>query len=75
MVKALDSKWKMNDRGKSWLKIKPDYVTSQEIDAVIIGGYYGTGSRGKYIAQYLLGLAERPRGGAQQPSTFISFCR
>ncbi|KAK9803302.1 hypothetical protein WJX72_010348 [[Myrmecia] bisecta] len=75
VIKQADSEWKMNDRSNAWLKLKPDYVHNLEIDAVIIGGYYGTGARGGLIAQYLLALAEAPHGGATEPTKFISFCK
>lgn len=75
IIKALDSEWRLNDRSTAWLKIKPDYVHQNEIDAVIIGGYRGGGRHGGTVAEYLLALAEAPRGGAKNPSKFISFCR
>ena len=74
VVKDLDSPWKTNDRSNSWLKLKPDYVHASDIDAVIIGGYYGTGRRAGDIAEYLLALAETPPPG-HMPSRFLSFCR
>jgi ATP-dependent DNA ligase len=46
MVKDLRSQWIMNDRSGSWLKMKPDYEHGVEIDALIIGGQYGTGRNG-----------------------------
>ncbi len=74
LVKAANSAWRCNDRGLNWLKIKADYVHKVEIDAVIIGARFGTGRRGGAIAEYLLGLAEVPQGGASEPSIFVSFC-
>ena len=55
-------------------QVKPEYQHSQEIDAVIIGARMGTNRRRGYYAEYLLGLAEAPRAGAIEPSTFVSFC-
>lgn len=75
MVKDLESKWIANDRKGGWMKLKPDHAFVSEIDAVIIGGFFGTGRRGGDIAEYLLALAERPSIGQSQPSTFISMCR
>lgn len=49
-------------------------MKSCDIDALIIGAKYGTGARSKVLAQYLLALAEEPRGDASEPSVFISFC-
>ena len=57
------------------MQVKPDYELHQEIDAVIIGACYSRGRRGGMFGEYLLGLAEAPRGGSLQPSTFVSFCR
>ena len=76
IIKALDSPWQMNDRSNAWLKIKPDYVHSNDIDAVIIGAFYGTGRHGGLVTQWLLALAEAPAGGGQDaPSNFMSFCK
>lgn len=76
IIKALDSPWQMNDRSNTWLKIKPDYVHSNDIDAVIIGAFYGTGRHGGQVTQWLLALAEAPPGGSQgTPSNFMSFCK
>lgn len=55
-------------------QIKPEYVNNLDIDAVIIGARMGTGRRAGGLAEYLLALAEAPRGGAIEPSVFVSFC-
>ncbi|DBA75732.1 TPA: hypothetical protein ACH3X1_010149 [Trebouxia sp. C0004] len=76
IIKALDSAWQMNDRSNAWLKIKPDYVHSNDIDAVIIGAFYGTGRHGGLVTQWLLALAEAPPGGSKgTPTNFMSFCK
>ncbi len=41
MVKALDTPYRLNDRGGAWLKVKPDYTDSGEFDCVVIGAMYG----------------------------------
>ena len=56
-------------------QLKPDYVQEQEIDALIIGGYYGTGRNGGKIAEFLLGIAvPSPYGDTSRPH-FASFSR
>ncbi|GAU42510.1 hypothetical protein TSUD_376390 [Trifolium subterraneum] len=61
VVKDLSSKWEPSDRSGKWLKLKPDYVQAgSDLDVLIIGGYYGSGRRGGEVAQFLVGLAERP---------------
>ncbi|KAJ6673140.1 DNA LIGASE 4 [Salix viminalis] len=61
VLKDLGSKWEPSDRSGKWLKLKPEYVRAgSDLDALIIGGYYGSGRRGGEVAQFLVGLAERP---------------
>ncbi|XP_057979304.1 DNA ligase 4 [Malania oleifera] len=75
VLKDLSSKWEPSDRSGKWLKLKPDYVhPSSDLDVLIIGGYYGSGRCGGEVAQFLVGLAERPTSD-NYPRKFISFCR
>ena len=75
-MKALDSLWQPNGCSNAWLRMKPDYVHSNEIDAVIIGAFYGKGRPGGQFSQWLLALAKHPEGGAgSTPSTYLSFCK
>ncbi|KAK4265577.1 hypothetical protein QN277_026608 [Acacia crassicarpa] len=75
VLKDLGSKWEPSDRSGKWMKLKPEYIhAGSDLDALIIGGYYGSGRRGGEVAQFLVGLAERPSPIAH-PRRFISFCR
>eukprot|EP00252_Welwitschia_mirabilis_P019931 TRINITY_DN4748_c0_g2_i1.p1 TRINITY_DN4748_c0_g2~~TRINITY_DN4748_c0_g2_i1.p1 ORF type:complete len:1164 (+),score=257.65 TRINITY_DN4748_c0_g2_i1:141-3632(+) len=75
ILKDLDSKWEPSDRSGKWIKLKPDYVNAgSDIDALIIGGYFGSGRRGGEVAQFLLGLAEKTTTGGY-PTRFVTFCR
>ncbi|XP_031380675.1 DNA ligase 4-like isoform X1 [Punica granatum] len=75
VLKDLSSKWEPGDRSGKWLKLKPEYIrASSDLDVLIIGGYYGSGRRGGEVAQFLVGLAERPAPNSY-PRRFISFCR
>ncbi|PPS04581.1 hypothetical protein GOBAR_AA16074 [Gossypium barbadense] len=61
VIKDLNSKWEPGDRNGKWLKLKPDYIRAgSDLDVLIIGGYYGSGRRGGEVAQFLVGLADRP---------------
>ncbi|KAJ1378207.1 Nucleic acid-binding, OB-fold [Sesbania bispinosa] len=75
VLKDLGSKWEPSDRSGKWLKLKPEYIQAgSDLDVLIIGGYYGSGRRGGEVAQFLVGLAERPSPNTH-PKRFISFCR
>ncbi|KAM1610658.1 hypothetical protein ACFXTN_021040 [Malus domestica] len=75
VLKDLGSKWEPSDRSGKWLKLKPDYIRAgSDLDVLIIGGYYGSGRRGGVVAQFLVGLAERPVPNTY-PRRFVSFCR
>ncbi|KAH7373684.1 hypothetical protein KP509_17G068500 [Ceratopteris richardii] len=72
VVKRLDSEWIPDNRDGRWSKVKPDYVfVGNDLDLLIIGGYYGSGSRGGKIASFLLALVDANGDGAR----FISICR
>ncbi|KAF3452747.1 hypothetical protein FNV43_RR03180 [Rhamnella rubrinervis] len=61
ILKDLGSKWEPGDRSGKWLKLKPEYIRAgSDLDVLIIGGYYGSGRHGGEVAQFLVGLAERP---------------
>ncbi|CAJ1975847.1 unnamed protein product [Sphenostylis stenocarpa] len=75
VLKDRSSKWEPSDRSGKWLKLKPEYIQAgSDLDVLIIGGYYGSGRRGGQVAQFLVGLAERPSPNTH-PKRFISFCR
>jgi len=59
VLKDLDSKWVPGERDKSWIKLKPDYLPTEDLDVIVVGGFRGTGKlRGGKIAEYLLGVVE-----------------
>lgn len=77
IVKSPASIYKPNARTKGgWLKIKPEYVGSlmDELDLVIVGGYFGVGSRGGLVSHFLVALAE-PHSGGEEPRRFFSLAR
>ena len=77
LVKLPDSTYQPDKRkGSGWLKLKPEYMDSlsDQLDLLILGGYYGSGKRGGIVSHFLLGIAETPPPG-QNPSKFYSFCK
>ncbi|KAJ8004322.1 hypothetical protein DPEC_G00157920 [Dallia pectoralis] len=76
MVKDALSLYKPDKRGEGWLKIKPEYVDGlmDELDLLIVGGYWGKGRRGGMMSHFLVAVAETPKPG-EKPSVFHSFGR
>lgn len=78
MLKNPDAEYYLNSRPFHWIKIKPDYMKDygENLDCVIIGGYYGTGRRGGMLSSFLCGLRASKREidqGTAHPEKFYSF--
>lgn len=45
-MKLCGAPYGLNERGDSWVKLKPDYMegVTDTLDVVIVGGYLGDGS-------------------------------
>ncbi|XP_062971961.1 DNA ligase 4 [Elgaria multicarinata webbii] len=76
VVKDPMSIYKPDKRGEGWLKIKPEYVNGlmDELDLLVVGGYWGKGLRGGMMSHFLCAVAETPAPG-KNPSVFHSICR
>lgn len=58
VLKNPRSMYRLNSRNDDWMKVKPEYMDEfgESLDCVIIGGYYGSGSRGGGLSSFLCGL-------------------
>ncbi|TKS66265.1 DNA ligase 4 [Collichthys lucidus] len=76
MVKDPLSIYKPDKRGEGWLKIKPEYMDGlmDELDLLIVGGYWGKGRRGGMMSHFLAAVAEAPKPG-EKPTVFHTLCR
>ncbi|TSK17853.1 DNA ligase 4 [Bagarius yarrelli] len=76
MVKDPMSIYKPDKRGEGWLKIKPEYVDGlmDELDLLIVGGYWGKGRRSGMLSHFLCAVAETPSAG-EKPTVFHTLCR
>ncbi|KAG1700928.1 DNA ligase 4 [Nymphon striatum] len=74
VVKNPLSLYKPNTRKGGWLKIKPEYVDSiiDQLDLIIVGGYFGEGRRSGMISHFLLAVAV-PNHGVCKVGTGYSF--
>ncbi|XP_049941539.1 DNA ligase 4 isoform X1 [Schistocerca serialis cubense] len=75
ILKDPESVYKPNSRKAGWFKIKPEYTGGlmDQVDAIIIGGYYGDGRRRGIISHFLLAAAVSKDGA--EPEEFHSLVR
>lgn len=59
VVKDPESVYKPSMRGGGWFKVKPDYMLglNDDLDLIVVGGYYGTGRRSGLLSHFLLAVA------------------
>ncbi|KAK9455351.1 ATP dependent DNA ligase domain-containing protein [Dipodascopsis uninucleata] len=78
VIKNPRSVYKVNERTNDWIKVKPEYMQEfgENLDCLIIGGYYGQGKRGKALSSFLCGLRVdvKPEDNSEIPK-YWSFCR
>jgi DNA ligase-4 len=74
VVKNPRSRYWLGARNDDWIKVKPDYMAEfgEEFDVIVIGGFYGQGSRGGFMASFLCGV---PLGDAANPQKCLTFCK
>lgn len=78
VVKSPSSVYKPNSRsGSGWVKIKPEYVDSlsDELDLVIVGGYFGVGRRSGMTSHFMCAVAVPSNVPGEHPKVFHSFCK
>ncbi|XP_060566406.1 DNA ligase 4-like [Ruditapes philippinarum] len=76
MVKNPESVYRPNTRKGGWFKVKPEYVGGlmDELDVLVVGGYFGVGHRAGMMSHFLCAVAVPPKEG-NQPEIFYSFCK
>jgi DNA ligase 4 len=60
VIKNPESLYKPSVRsGSGWFKVKPDYMNglNDDLDLLIVGGYYGVGRRSGMLSHFLLAVA------------------
>nr|KAJ3420742.1 DNA ligase (ATP) [Polyrhizophydium stewartii] len=86
IVKNPASKY-VPDEKLNWIKIKPDYIDAlgDDLDLVVVGGYFGNGNRANKLSQFLCAVrddrstasdgAQDSAGCTQQQPRFLTVCR
>ena len=77
VLKNPRSSYRLNQRNDDWMKVKPEYMTEfgENLDCLIIGGYYGSGHRGGRLSSFMCGLRVDQNQISQgaNPMKFYSF--
>ncbi|KDE09821.1 hypothetical protein MVLG_00219 [Microbotryum lychnidis-dioicae p1A1 Lamole] len=76
VVKNPYSIYQLGGRELTWLKIKPDYMDQlgTDLDALVVGAYWGQGRRGGTHASFMLGVRDDSREEDGKPY-FRSFAK
>ena len=58
VLKNPRSPYRLNQRNDDWMKVKPEYMDGygEDLDCIVIGGYYGSGRRGGGLSSFMCGL-------------------
>jgi len=86
VIKDPNSNYELGTRSKKWIKIKPEYVNSlcDELDVLIVGGYYGNGYRRGKISHFLCAVLkdkienenkDKNNDDDDEIPHFVSFCK
>jgi DNA ligase-4 len=79
VLKNPRSPYRLNERHDDWMKVKPDYMTEfgESLDLIVVGGYYGQGHRGGFLASFLCALRVDENQSSQNADfpKFRSFCK
>lgn len=76
MVKDCESVYRPSARRGGWFKLKPEYVDGlmDQLDVLIVGGFWGVGHRGGLMSHFLCAVA-LPMPAGKKPNVFWSFCK
>ncbi|KAG0648655.1 Polydeoxyribonucleotide synthase [Hyphodiscus hymeniophilus] len=79
VLKNPRSIYQLNSRVDDWMKVKPEYMNEfgENLDCLVIGGFYGSGHRGGRLSSFLCGLRvdknDIDRDPNHNPMRFFSF--
>jgi DNA ligase-4 len=71
MLKTLDSQYYPGFRSNGWIKVKPAYIKDigDELDLIIIGGYYSDSNKRGNVSRFLMGVYDNIK------SKYLSFVK
>lgn len=77
VLKNPRSAYRLNQRNDDWIKVKPEYMNEfgESLECLVIGGYYGSGTRGGRLSSFLCGLRvdDKDASRSTKSQKFYSF--
>ena len=78
-MKNIDAVYQTNSRGADWVKVKPEYSDQmgENLDLLVLGGWWGKGGRTGKISSLLCGLRvpQDDDGSGETPECVLSHLR
>lgn len=76
VIKNVQSTYVPGLRSPVWIKVKPDYVEgmTELPDVALIGGWHGTGRRGKFLSHFLCAVRGPPDEETGR-ETYVTLCK
>ncbi|KAM0753969.1 ATP-dependent DNA ligase [Meredithblackwellia eburnea MCA 4105] len=76
-VKNPESPYVLGGRVPTWIKVKPEYMDAlgENIDGLVIGGFWGTGKRAGRMSSFLIGLRDDTKHEVDGEPYFVSFAK
>lgn len=70
VVKKIDAVYQTNSRGADWVKVKPEYSDQmgENLDLLVLGGWWGKGGRTGKISSLLCGLRDQQHDEGDPPT-------
>ncbi|EPX71926.1 uncharacterized protein SOCG_03862 [Schizosaccharomyces octosporus yFS286] len=77
VIKKPSGIYRLGERMDDWIKVKPYYLEGfgEDLDCLILGGYYGRGKQSKQASSFLCGLRIDHAPGERPYQRFQSFVR
>ncbi|KAJ8095206.1 DNA ligase (ATP) [Marasmius tenuissimus] len=77
VVKHPKSKYVLNGRNMDWIKVKPEYMDNmgETVDVLVVGGNYGTGSRGGGVSTLICAVLDTRNSDDQSEQKYSTFVR
>ncbi|KAF9266852.1 DNA ligase 4 [Marasmius fiardii PR-910] len=77
VIKHPKAKYVLNGRNMDWIKVKPEYMDNmgETVDVLVVGGNYGSGSRGGGVSTLICAVLDTRSGQSEDEPKYSTFVR